>query len=92
MSDDPDRAAILERRKHFVARSLAEVVGPNRKTRALVLALSGLATACPCLSIATETGPPEDPEPTDDETATAGSDTDSDTGSDTGEPPQIEPS
>jgi hypothetical protein len=94
--ENPDRAAILERRKHFVARSLAEVVGPtacpsNRRTKALALALSGLATACPCLKIATDSGAPEDPEPTEDETATAGGDSDSDSGSDDGQPPQLAP-
>lgn len=48
--EDPDRAAILRRRTRFVARSLAELGAPTAsKTTVLALAMSGLATACPCL-------------------------------------------
>src|SRR5262245_31950301 len=85
--ENPDRAAILERRKQFVARSL-DACPPNRKSRALLLALSGLATACPCLKVASETLPPEEPKPTDDAIATGGSDADTDAG---GEQPEPEP-
>src|SRR5690606_20342771 len=55
--ESPQRAAILERRRRLIERGLAESGVPTtrpstRRIGALALSLSGLATACPCLSIA----------------------------------------
>ena len=52
-TDETDRAAILERRRHFIAAALARLeaapIGP--RTGVVVAAVATLATACPCLSI-----------------------------------------
>ena len=85
--DSPDREAILARRRHFIARAL-----PGREL--MVVAVSGLATACPCLSIGVpeDTGEPttstgdETATSTGDETSTStGTETSTETGDETGE-------
>jgi hypothetical protein len=60
---DPDREAILARRKHFVARALTDLGGPSgalagRRTKLVALAVTGLTTACPCLKMASSNQPP----------------------------------
>jgi hypothetical protein len=80
--EDLDRAAILARRRRYIAQALAELERPARvgpKAKLMAVAVSGLATACPrpCLS---DAGGPIDPI---DETETGETDTETaDTGTD----------
>lgn len=84
-----DRAAILARRKHFIARTLEGVdalrgdalTRASRRTKAAALAIGGLAIACPCLDVAPpdtgeeEEGPvPDMPDESNTETGTGGAD------------------
>ena len=83
--ESSDRDAILARRKHFITRTLDGIESlrgdgaarAGRRTKAAVLAIGGLAIACPCLDVAPpdtgeeEEGPTPDM-PDDSQTETGG--------------------
>ncbi|MFV8749350.1 hypothetical protein ACNOYE_02235 [Nannocystaceae bacterium ST9] len=82
-STDPDREAILARRRHFIARALAQVESPGLgpRTGALVVAVASLATACPCLKMVPPPEPSMDESDSSSEESETGPDTDGSTGS-----------
>jgi hypothetical protein len=75
-TDETDRAAILERRRHFIASALGRVesapIGP--RTGVVVVAVASLATACPCLKMSPPTTG-EEVDETEDSMDTTGADT-----------------